>query len=1040
MNLSAPPASKTDISSIHDAIQTLINKAHQLNQSGRPSLATEILSKAIEQAPQARALRCALAEILLENERYQEALTTLTQWETEDFDVRKALLECAGLQGVSRFQEAEDLVDRIIDRGGFSAAALNLKGGLLYRRHKKQAAEACFAGAIEKDPADGRAHLNLGLLKLEAGQTQTAFDHIAQAFEAAPQNKSIADTFHEIISELNLHAYAEGRFRDACRRFPQNKRLIYLLIDILIHQNKHREALENIQNAMAVFGIEDGILEPALKIRNRLRPQDAKGGKGKVSLCMIVKDEAAHLARCLASVRRMVDQIVVVDTGSADRSRDIATVFGADVYAYAWRNDFARARNHALSKADCEWVLILDADEVIAARDHECILSCIQGRLRDPCAYTFITRNYTHDVGIEGWQANDDAYPQESAGGGWYPSAKVRLFPNDDRFRFENAVHELVEPSLRRAGLPIKTCPAAVHHYGELNRRKTGAKKARYYSLGKRKITANPSGPLALMEHAIQAQELGAHEEALALWEAALKHRPDLAKAYFNMSYCHIQLERYHQGLEAAQKALELNPTLKEAVLNRSLCNIRTGNCRQAIKDLDYFLFEVPGHPLATGLLAVADCICGNPDRGLRQFDKISQLGFNCTEYIYEQAQKLISAGRRDDAARLLQAVGDSMHAKEQIRALLSELTRWHVQTGPIRIYFFDLKKVNPNFGQHLKLLEDYRSPGERCFASVKDENNADFIFFPYSIDTLYHQLGYDEFSRFLRQLPLFSRYARKFVFFLLDDISARFDIASVIYRVNHDKRKMDLNSITLPYFTDDMYVAPMGEKQAYHVNFIGTLITHILRTCMLIPFLSKAELALYNCFLKNLQELVAKRKDAAAYQDALTNTMHSADNWFPMLKSIRGVNYYLDITVEQFHKLPHRIQSARKTRLKEIMAQSRAVLCPRGFGVQSIRFFETLSAGRIPILISNNYILPLENQIDYATVIWNIDESKVMQLPAEIAALFESMRRSDISRTGARARELWLEFFAPAKRHEFIQKSLAEVLARNYELNAIVG
>jgi hypothetical protein len=119
-------------------------------------------------------------------------------------------------------------------------------------------------------------------------------------------------------------------------------------------------------------------------------------------------------------------------------------------------------------------------------------------------------------------------------------------------------------------------------------------------------------------------------------------------------------------------------------------------------------------------------------------------------------------------------------------------------------------------------------------------------------------------------------------------------------------------------------------------------------------------------------------------------------------------------------------------------MDQSMAVLCPRGFGVQSIRFFETLSAGRIPILISNNYILPLENHIDYPAFVWKIDESKIMQLPKEIAGFFESIRPPDINRLGTKARQTWLEHFAPAKRNEFIHKTLSEVLMRNYRLNKV--
>jgi predicted Zn-dependent protease len=84
-----------------------------------------------------------------------------------------------------------------------------------------------------------------------------------------------------------------------------------------------------------------------------------------LSLCMIVRDEAATLARTLASVQGVVDEIVVVDTGSVDDTVAIAQTHGAKVHSFAWVNDFAAARNESLRHASGDWVLVLDADEVL---------------------------------------------------------------------------------------------------------------------------------------------------------------------------------------------------------------------------------------------------------------------------------------------------------------------------------------------------------------------------------------------------------------------------------------------------------------------------------------------------------------------------------------------------------------------------------------------------------------------------------------------------------------------------------------------------
>ena len=85
-----------------------------------------------------------------------------------------------------------------------------------------------------------------------------------------------------------------------------------------------------------------------------------------ISLCMIVRDEEATLARCLEAAQPFVDEIVIVDTGSQDGTIEIAERFGARIIHEVWEDDFSAARNRSLEEARCEWILTLDADEVIS--------------------------------------------------------------------------------------------------------------------------------------------------------------------------------------------------------------------------------------------------------------------------------------------------------------------------------------------------------------------------------------------------------------------------------------------------------------------------------------------------------------------------------------------------------------------------------------------------------------------------------------------------------------------------------------------------
>src|SRR5471032_1210517 len=91
------------------------------------------------------------------------------------------------------------------------------------------------------------------------------------------------------------------------------------------------------------------------------------GHPKKLSLAMIVKNEARCLARCLRSVASVVDEIVIVDTGSTDNTIHIAEEFHAIVTNFGWTNVFSAARNFALAQTTADWILVLDADETASA-------------------------------------------------------------------------------------------------------------------------------------------------------------------------------------------------------------------------------------------------------------------------------------------------------------------------------------------------------------------------------------------------------------------------------------------------------------------------------------------------------------------------------------------------------------------------------------------------------------------------------------------------------------------------------------------------
>lgn len=98
----------------------------------------------------------------------------------------------------------------------------------------------------------------------------------------------------------------------------------------------------------------------------------------KISLCVICKNEERNIKRCLEGVSAVVDEMIVVDTGSTDNTIEVAKESGADVYVYVWDNNFSNAKNYALEQAKNEWIIFLDADEYVLPNQAYMIPSIIK--------------------------------------------------------------------------------------------------------------------------------------------------------------------------------------------------------------------------------------------------------------------------------------------------------------------------------------------------------------------------------------------------------------------------------------------------------------------------------------------------------------------------------------------------------------------------------------------------------------------------------------------------------------------------------------
>lgn len=170
-----------------------------------------------------------------------------------------------------------------------------------------------------------------------------------------------------------------------------------------------------------------------------------------LSAALIVKDEETVLERCLESLRPVADEIVVVDTGSTDRTPEIARATGAVLVRSPWRDDFAAARNVALHFARGRWVLSLDADEA---------LEVDAARLRQTLELAEESAFY-----VTLW----NAFPDPTGHVGWEQLEIVRLFRKRPGVIWEGRIHEQILPSVVRVGGRVGRLPwAVIRHWGYL--------------------------------------------------------------------------------------------------------------------------------------------------------------------------------------------------------------------------------------------------------------------------------------------------------------------------------------------------------------------------------------------------------------------------------------------------------------------------------------------------------------------------------------------------------------------------------------------
>ena len=358
---------------------------------------------------------------------------------------------------------------------------------------------------------------------------------------------------------------------------------------------------------------------------------------------MIVKDGAATLARCLASVRGGVDRIVIGDTGSTDGTVAIAKQFGAEVISVPWQGDYSAARNIVLAHAECDWILSIDADEMLdrdgvhllrEATQHTSVAAFELWR------WNYVSRTDTHS-GEQGALPNPGKLKESTRYPAYVRSLNTRLFRRNPEVRYERPVHESVASSLKRLGLAVGAAPFVIHHLGHVEDSlvERERKDELYQQIGLQHLAQNPDDartcyelglgelghyrrPQAALDYFLRAIQIDNHDSLSLLYAGVCLVRMGQFREALQMlahsaaidtnsivlheavGDAHFHQKNYREALQSYREALRLGSSSSLIVAKRAVCEIYTGRKNLGMRLLHEALLRDPTFPELYDLVA----------------------------------------------------------------------------------------------------------------------------------------------------------------------------------------------------------------------------------------------------------------------------------------------------------------------------------------------------------------------------------------------------------------------------------------------------
>jgi GT2 family glycosyltransferase/tetratricopeptide (TPR) repeat protein len=326
---------------------------------------------------------------------------------------------------------------------------------------------------------------------------------------------------------------------------------------------------------------DEGHADPALVAPTAIVESSANGQRRSCSLCMIVKNEAENLPHSLGSAADLFDDIVVVDTGSTDRTKEVATQLGARVFDFAWCDSFSAARNESIRHATGEYIFWLDGDDHLDEANRQKLRVLLEGLTEENVAYSMKCLCLP--------DARSHASTQVD---------HMRLFRNHPQIRWQYRVHEQILPAIRASGGEVRFADVIIHHSGYIDNALRQKKLERDLRLLRLEEAEHPADPFTLFNLGAITQELGRHVEAIPLLRQSLaRSQPSdsiVRKLYALLSTCHRALNQRPEALQACTEGRQHYPDDIELLFQEGILRREEGDLERAAACFERLLSVQP--------------------------------------------------------------------------------------------------------------------------------------------------------------------------------------------------------------------------------------------------------------------------------------------------------------------------------------------------------------------------------------------------------------------------------------------------------------